>query len=272
MDINPQIHLTTGQFAKLMRVSKDTLFHYDKLQIFSPEFIAENGYRYYSIYQSEVFYVITTLKELGMSLKEIKEYLNHKSPKEFISLLDKQADNLDKKIQHLKKVQNMIKQKSKLTKEAMKINTSVITFEERQKERFIVTEAKAITDEKNIYDSIFQHIDCLMYYKINTFHLAGWMIDTKNIFDGKLDYYDYLFTRVTETGYSNFTAEKGTYLVAYHTAGYTTISDSFKKIIEYAQSNNVILEGYFYEDILLDDLSVQGYEKYLIKLSVKVKH
>lgn len=70
-----QTHLTSGQFAKVLGISKDTLFHYDRLGILSPEFIAENGYRYYSINQIDVFKVISILKELEMPLKEIKEYL-----------------------------------------------------------------------------------------------------------------------------------------------------------------------------------------------------
>ncbi|BAB07765.1 MerR family transcriptional regulator [Halalkalibacterium halodurans] len=97
MNMNPQIHLTTGQFAKLMGVSKDTLFHYDKIGIFSPEITADNGYRYYSVYQSDVFYVITTLKELDMPLKEIKTYLEKRSPEELVLLLEKEADLLTKK-------------------------------------------------------------------------------------------------------------------------------------------------------------------------------
>ncbi|MDQ0256710.1 hypothetical protein J2S74_004132 [Evansella vedderi] len=34
MNLNPQVHLTTGQFAKLMDISKDTLLYYDKVGIF----------------------------------------------------------------------------------------------------------------------------------------------------------------------------------------------------------------------------------------------
>ncbi|WP_268334816.1 MerR family DNA-binding transcriptional regulator, partial [Bacillus inaquosorum] len=43
MDLHLQTHLTTGQFSKLMGVSKDTLFHYDRIGIFSPELKADNG-------------------------------------------------------------------------------------------------------------------------------------------------------------------------------------------------------------------------------------
>ena len=39
------IYMTTGEFARMMRVSKDTLFHYDKIGLLKPEIVKTNGYR-----------------------------------------------------------------------------------------------------------------------------------------------------------------------------------------------------------------------------------
>lgn len=78
MGKNPQ-YLTTGEFARLCGVSKHTLFHYDELGVFSPAVKAENGYRYYSMAQIDVFFVISTLKELDIPLREIKAYLDRRS-------------------------------------------------------------------------------------------------------------------------------------------------------------------------------------------------
>lgn len=71
-------YFTTGEFSKILGVSKDTLFYYDKIGIFSPQLKLDNKYRYYSIFQIEPFYVIYVLKELGMPLNEIKDYMSEK--------------------------------------------------------------------------------------------------------------------------------------------------------------------------------------------------
>ncbi len=42
-------YLTTGEFARLAGVTKHTLFHYDNIGLFQPEFTDENGYRYYTL-------------------------------------------------------------------------------------------------------------------------------------------------------------------------------------------------------------------------------
>ncbi|WP_406241942.1 MerR family transcriptional regulator [Tissierella carlieri] len=98
MNKNLQNYFTTGEFAKIVGVTKHTLFHYDQIGIFSPELKGENEYRYYSVFQVEPFYVISALKELGMPLKEIKAYLDIRGPEKLIDLLNKQEDEIDKKL------------------------------------------------------------------------------------------------------------------------------------------------------------------------------
>lgn len=67
--MNRNLYMTTGEFAKLMGVTKETLFHYDEIGLFCPECVTENGYRQYSVNQVEVMNTILLLKELGMPLK-----------------------------------------------------------------------------------------------------------------------------------------------------------------------------------------------------------
>ena len=44
---------TTGQFAKLNGINKRTLHYYDEIGLFCPECKGENGYRYYTCFQTE---------------------------------------------------------------------------------------------------------------------------------------------------------------------------------------------------------------------------
>ena len=43
---------TIGQFAEMHEINKKTLMWYDEVGIFKPAVIKENGYRYYTFYQS----------------------------------------------------------------------------------------------------------------------------------------------------------------------------------------------------------------------------
>lgn len=87
--------LKAGEFASLCRVKKDTLLHYDHIGILKPEYVAENGYRYYSVRQLYTFDLISALKRLGMSLQDIKLYIDERNPSAFLSLLNQQLSVLE---------------------------------------------------------------------------------------------------------------------------------------------------------------------------------
>lgn len=82
-------YFTTGEFARMCNVEKHVLFHYDDIGLFRPAII-KNGYRYYSYHQYFTFSVILNLK-IGMSLKDIKIYLEQRNPSIFLDLLEEKV-------------------------------------------------------------------------------------------------------------------------------------------------------------------------------------
>ena len=273
MNKNKQNYFTTGEFAKLVGVTKHTLFHYDKIGIFSPEIKGDNDYRYYSVFQLEVFYVISALKELDMSLKDIKIYLDKRSPRELISLLEKENKIIDEKINMLLKMKKIIEGKLVITKGAFNIDKERIYIERCEEELLVLTECFNITNEKNLAKSISNHVKYCDENEIYSPHSMGEMIALDNVLKEKYDEYDYFYTRVYE-GSENinlYKKEAGLYLIAYHDKGFCTIDKCYQRIMNFVKENNLNLEGYFYEDILLDELSVAGYDEYLIKISVRIE-
>lgn len=104
-------YMTTGEFAKLMKVSKHTLFHYDDIGLFCPEMMGENGYRYYSIYQIETLDTILLLKKSGMSLQEIKDFLEHRNPENFMKIFDAKQKEINQEISRLQAMKKWIWQR-----------------------------------------------------------------------------------------------------------------------------------------------------------------
>ena len=85
-----QEYLSAGRFAALVGTTKETLFHYDEIGLFVPKRRGTNGYRYYAMDQMETFDVIGMLRELGMPLAEIRNYLEQRSPEKFGVLLEQE--------------------------------------------------------------------------------------------------------------------------------------------------------------------------------------
>lgn len=72
-----ETYFTIGEFASLFKLSKQTLFYYERNNILKPSYIEENGYRYYSLEQYFIFDIIINMRKLGIPLKEIADYIKN---------------------------------------------------------------------------------------------------------------------------------------------------------------------------------------------------
>src|SRR5699024_5353295 len=130
---------TTGEFAYLCGVKKQTLFHYDDIGLLNPEYKNENGYRYYSVQQAEVFSVIEMLKEIGMSLTEIKDLLHSQTTEETIALLTEKEKVMKKKIEKMQRTQQMIQNKKKHIEEVLQLNVDCFSIEKMGIEYYVLS-------------------------------------------------------------------------------------------------------------------------------------
>ena len=70
--------LKIGEFSKLSRASIRMLRHYDEIGLLKPEAIDRfTGYRYYTPAQLMTIGRITSLRDMGFSLSEIAELMEH---------------------------------------------------------------------------------------------------------------------------------------------------------------------------------------------------
>ena len=79
MKKNTNNYFTPSELSKLTGVSRQLLIYYDNTDIFKPDVIAENGYRYYSFYQYALLEIIVALRKMDVSLQDIKTYLNERN-------------------------------------------------------------------------------------------------------------------------------------------------------------------------------------------------
>ena len=72
-----------GTVARLLGVSPQTLRLYEQNGILTSERVeGENGYRYYSFLQSATLGTILMLRELNMSIPDIRAWMAHRSVEE----------------------------------------------------------------------------------------------------------------------------------------------------------------------------------------------
>lgn len=269
MKENLKNYFTTGEFAKLCNVKKQTLFHYDDIGILCPDLVGENGYRYYSYNQLEVFYTISTLKDLDMPLVDIKNYLDHRNPRSFLELLEKQQQEADEKIKELQWLKRFLHTKAELTKEGLSIPIGEILLENRPEEYLLVTEYKGADEDKTIAAAVAQHLNFCHSLDIYSAYAIGGMIPTDCISPGKSYVYSHFFTKVNKPDFpASVVRPAGAFAVCCDDEGYRNVETICSRLLEYAKDHGFQPGSHIYEDILLDEMSVNGYDNYTLKLSL----
>lgn len=266
-------YFNTGEFAKLCNVKKQTLFHYDDIGLFSPEIKDENGYRYYSVQQFEVFNVILILKEIGMPLKEIKYYLDNKTPEALIELFEDKIIQVNKEIENLKRIRKFMKTKIEITKKACITDYSKITLEVLNEDQLVLSRSIENLSYKDYLKAVSEHMDYCNLHQLTSGYSISLMINKENIFKGVSDNYSYIYTKLENNSKikSTFTRPKGLYAIAYHQGSYTTIDKTYKKLIEYLNTANLKIGEYAYEEYVLDETTMRGFDNYVTQILVEIE-
>ncbi|MEI3235183.1 MAG: MerR family transcriptional regulator [Intestinibacter bartlettii] len=267
-------YFSTGEFAKLCNVNKKTLFYYDEIGLFKPEIVKENGYRYYSVYQLEVFDIIHTLRDLGVPLKQIKSFIDERNPKSVVKLFEYKTGEIENEIKQLRRKQEIMSNKIKIIKEAEKIRDNIdnLSIEEQDEEYLVLS--KNIDKSKFPYDSevYANHLNYCYNQDLYIGYPLGFIKTIDDLYSENDYAYTYYYTKVNKNDGENIIKKpKGRYLVGYLNGSYIDIPGLYKKMLDYVKTHNLELIGHSYEEELINLIAVKDMNDYIIKVSMQIK-
>lgn len=101
--------LSIGQMAELNHISEQTLRLYDKEGLLVPRCVDPvTGYRYYHIIQSAKLDLIQNMKVYGMTLRQIRSFLDSNDPAALREMLSEQVTSIEERIRQLRRSQSAI--------------------------------------------------------------------------------------------------------------------------------------------------------------------
>lgn len=265
-------YLTTGEFAKLCKVNKQTLFYYDQIGLLSPVYKNEKGYRFYSINQMELFYVIDLLKDLDMSLHDIQQYTQNKSPESFLRLMYQKKEEIVKKRQEIEMKEKLIEAKIALMEDATQINFDQITLEHLPEATlYLSRNIENISDEEFV-EVISEFIDELNESQLDTGYPIGGITKREQVLKGEFSKYSYLYMEQPnpKEGYPYFQAVKGDFLIGYHVGDDQTIHKTYKRLLSEMERLNLTLGDHVFEEYVYDTVVTNQKEEYVTKIMVEV--
>jgi DNA-binding transcriptional MerR regulator len=259
-----------ADFSEFSRLSRDTLYHYDRIGLLSPATRGENGYRYYSKGQLAVANVIRTLHKLGMSLTEIKALLAQRTPDQINTMLLNQMEEIDRKIDDWISARKLLSALQKSIYPVLHINEGAVTVQSLPEEAIVLGGLNDYSDGKKAYDA-----------------LASFYSSMKNRYPG-LDLNCPVWGMFSEGRVSKrdwalpdryyFYSPKGQdkkpaalYAVGYARGGYGQTEELYERILRYIDENGFEICGPAFEEYPLNEICVKNENEYLIRVMITVR-
>lgn len=268
-------YFKTAEFAALCGVKKDTLLHYDHIGLLKPQWVGENGYRYYAAQQLRTYDLIAALRRLGTPLAEIRDYLTRRSPQALLELLEEKEDQLAAERRRLEEMSRLLHTAMEATQLARSVRPGEIRLETLPPAHCAVVEAPNFAGGKFEEARYLLHIRQLLAWarEHGTFSLAsGDIICRESMERGDFmeDYYFCLVPPETQ-GWPLRVRPGGTYAVLYHQGSYQSEYDACRRLWDWVHTQGYAVEGDLYEENLVDYTTSEDPRGYLLKLSLQVR-
>lgn len=268
---NNRVYFTAGEFAKLHHMNKRTLHYYDEIGLFSPKHKGENSYRYYTFEQSMELENILALRELDMSIEEIKSYSQNPNPTDFLKISTSKIEDIDKTIAHLKKIKSVFLQKQKMLKDCAEVYDGKIEIV-HLKEEYLLMTPLALNFESEDYfiqnsHAIMDHLQAawnLCTYKKS----CGSYISLEKVKYNQFETYDGIFT-VLDTKKRNLCLKpKGSYIRGFSIGDWDKLPSLYEKMLLFAKENNLTLTGNAFERGM-NEFAILDMEDYITQIEIQ---
>ena len=268
-------YLSITEMAKLRKVTTETLRHYDRVGLFKPGYVdPDTGYRYYSVLQYEKLGTIIELRQLGMSIDEIKEYFNERNLNKSTAMLKKQHDKLLREIQEKEKLESTIARKLEFLDEMKKLPRQQEVIEREIPDRYMISYNEPKLGGREM---AYEFLKLERYLDETAPILATNRVGVYT--NKKLDELSGKFAFVPmilcdKTNKKILYAKKipgGKYVCMYYNGKFGQYMPFFDKIKEYIKEKNYEVCGPIYQTYQIDITLTDSFSETIIEIQVPVK-
>lgn len=264
--------LTIGQFATLHGINKKTLMWYDEIGLFHPSFIhPENGYRYYSYYQSALLETILLLRELDVPIDEIQAFMKNRSAASMEQLLQEKIEDLDRGMAHLRAVRKTLSYHCQNMRTLLTMDLSEISIVRKKEHSFVTVDVNRDTTFDRQVEMITAETK---KYQLRRLHDAsyGTMIAVDSLRKGDFEDYSKLFIEIP------FPIKKaglhlqpaGDYVRAFYRDAAESPVLCYQRIFDYVEEHGLALSGFSYE-VIINENVIDRIEDALVQIEIPVK-
>ena len=269
-----KLKLSVKDLSEIVGVSTRNIRYYDEIGLFKASGQHDNGYRYYTIEKIEELRLITYLRHLGISINEIKLHLETRSLEHYVSILDQQLQQTRLKIQHLEFLEKRLEKRMQSLSYIHRIEDLGHIKIEHLPSRTILRLDEAISSPLD------WEIAMLKFEKADDMPPSlfigdiGFFVDLLKIDQRHPTQFTGLYLDVSEAHdvNSSLIAElpEGQWLTLCFKGDHFTAPEYYKQILKYASANQLKLDTFALERVLIDHFISSDPNLYITEIQIRV--
>ncbi|MFD1883915.1 MerR family transcriptional regulator [Paenibacillus wenxiniae] len=258
-------------FSKMAEITRQTLIYYDRIGLFKPALVDDNGYRYYHLNQLDAIGVIGILKEQGMSLQHIHAHLEQRNPERTLELLRKQEEMIQSQLAKLERTRQMIG----IQMENLELSIGIDITKMQviwQPDIPLLKSAYMRVTKQDFAEKLWMDFQQrLQREQAPIGYPGGVIVEQQDLQNRNGDMMSYMFSRMQTHTETQHYMPAGYYLVSYMRADYGDTDKIYPRIFEHIEQQGYEISGHAYEEYVQDEISVQNPDEYLVRVLIQIK-
>lgn len=265
-----------GELAHFQGLSKQTLIYYDKIGLFCPAYMdPKNGYRYYSSKQIDYLDTILIMKQLGFSLAEIREHMQHYTIDSSLAAMKKQLQVIDRQLKQLRLIRSRLVHRCQQMEHAAGYREEEAAPQVEQAEKqylllhpveppYTMTQISLAT--KGCFAEAFGK-------QLPVFFQCGVVVPIQRILEKRYTEASFAFLPIEKTEGEEHVVclPAGTCAAVYHVGDYQSVGRSYERLLDYCRNNQLEILSDSYEFCINDYITSRDEKEYITKIMFYVR-
>lgn len=266
-----EMRFTSGQLCKIFSISKQTLLFYDKIDLLKSKYVDKNnGYRYYSLEQLDILYIILSMKDTGIPLNEIRNHLLNRTVEKTTAILENQIAEIRNKIVNLQAIEKNLQKNLVPIKQIENAkDAGKFSLKYLPKQYLLVMPVEASNGLPNYTLTISK----ITEYMVNNLSAFSWNLGCISKLDSYGNYNsNEMFAVIASKIENQYFKPKpaGLYACTYHYGSYSTIDDTYKKLLAYINLKGIKSYGEIYENYIINTFTTKDESNYITEITLAI--
>ncbi|MDR2493256.1 MAG: MerR family DNA-binding transcriptional regulator [Coriobacteriales bacterium] len=254
-------------FSKLTGIKETSLRYYDELGLFVPAVRSASGYRYYSPFQLISINSIKLLQDLDIPIKEISKIERSRTPDSMLRLLTKKSAELSSQLSELEATFAVVRTLRRMISIGLYLKSEEIDVKYLEELPLTMGPRNTFDADADFYAAFIAYCEHAQESGTDLRLPIGGYWDSWNNFVERPNQPTRFFS-IDPNG--NQIRSSGCYLTGYTHGYYGETGDLTERMSKHMADNDLTVRGGVYCAYLLDEISLQNPDDYLLQVSAEL--